>query len=123
MEILEGIHQVDGVNANVYLIIDGEELTVIDTEMPNSTEKILDYVHKINRQPSNISKILLTHFHIDHAGSAYELRKLTNAKVAVHQEDTDFVAGRNPYLLLRASQAFYSKLFRGFLSSRQFNQI
>jgi flavorubredoxin len=36
MEIVEGIHLVDGVNANVYLIIDGERLTLIDTGMPRS---------------------------------------------------------------------------------------
>lgn len=94
MEIVEGIHQVDGVNANVYLLIDGEELTVVDTGMPKSAEKILNYIHKINRQPSNISKILLTHCHIDHVGSAYELKRITNAKVGVHQEDADFVSGK-----------------------------
>jgi glyoxylase-like metal-dependent hydrolase (beta-lactamase superfamily II) len=72
MEIVEGIHQVDGVNANVYLLIDGEELAVIDTGMPKNAEKILDYVHRINQQASDISRILLTHCHIDHVGSAYE---------------------------------------------------
>ena len=30
MEILEGIRQVYGVNAHVYLIIEGKELTVIE---------------------------------------------------------------------------------------------
>jgi glyoxylase-like metal-dependent hydrolase (beta-lactamase superfamily II) len=94
MEIMEGIHQVDEVNANVYLVIDGEELTLIDTGMPKSTEKILNYILKIKRQPSNISKIVLTHCHIDHVGSAHELKKLTNAKVAIHQEDAEFLAGK-----------------------------
>jgi glyoxylase-like metal-dependent hydrolase (beta-lactamase superfamily II) len=94
MEIVEGIHQVDGVNANVYLLIDGEELTLVDTGMPKSTKKILNYINKINRQPSNISKILLTHCHIDHVGSAYELKRITSAKVGVHQEDADFVSGK-----------------------------
>lgn len=37
MEIVEGIHKVDGVNANVYLIIDGGELTVVDTGMPKKS--------------------------------------------------------------------------------------
>jgi glyoxylase-like metal-dependent hydrolase (beta-lactamase superfamily II) len=94
MEIVEGIHQVDGVNANVYLLIDDEELIVVDTGTPESAERILGYVHKINKQPSNISKILLTHCHIDHVGSAYELKRITGAKVYVHQEDADFVSGK-----------------------------
>lgn len=93
MEIVEGVHQVEGVNGNVYLLIDGEELTLVDTGFPNSTENILGYIHKINQQPSNISRILLTHCHVDHVGSAQELKQLTKAKVGVHQEDADFVAG------------------------------
>lgn len=93
MEIVKDIHQVDGVNANVFLVIDGKELTVIDTGMPRNAGKILAHIHKIGRQPSDISRIILTHCHIDHVGSAQELKKLTNAKVAVHQEDAPFVAG------------------------------
>jgi len=87
---------VDGVNGNVYLVIAGEELTLVDTGMPKNTEKILGYIRELGWQPSDVSRILLTHFHIDHAGSAYEIRKLTNAKIAIHQEDADFVSGKKP---------------------------
>ena len=113
MEIVEGIHQVDGVNANVYLVIEGEELMVIDTGMPNNAEKILRYVNKMNWQSSKISTILLTHCHIDHVGSAYQLRKLTDAKVAVHQEDADYVAGEeNPARSQRRHWASIQGVFK-----------
>lgn len=105
----------DGVNANVYLVIDGEELTLIDTGMPKSAEKIVSYIRKIDWQPSNISTILLTHFHIDHAGSVYELRKLTNAKVAVHKEDADFVAGRKPLPTPKGISSIPFKAFSSFI--------
>jgi len=85
---------VQGINGNVYVMTRGEELAVIDTGMPKSAGKIVDYVRAIGRQPSSISKILLTHCHIDHVGGAHELKELTNAKVAIHEEDADFVAGR-----------------------------
>jgi len=94
MEVVEGVHQVDGVNANVYVLKNGEQLTVIDTGMPRNAGKILSYVRKLGEQPSSISTILLTHCHIDHVGSAHELKKATNAKVAIHAEDTDFLAGK-----------------------------
>jgi glyoxylase-like metal-dependent hydrolase (beta-lactamase superfamily II) len=111
MEILEGIHQVDGVNANVYVVVEGKELTVIDTGMPRSSGKILKYIKKMKRQPSDVSRIVLTHFHIDHSGSAYELRKRTNARLAVHEKDADFVAGRKTLpkpknVLFRAVSSF-----------------
>jgi len=94
LEVVEGVHQVDGVNANVYVLKNGEELVVVDAGMPRSTGKILSYIRKLGMQPSSISTILLTHCHIDHVGSAYELRKATNAKVAIHANDADFLAGK-----------------------------
>jgi glyoxylase-like metal-dependent hydrolase (beta-lactamase superfamily II) len=44
-----------------------------------------------------VSTIVLTHYHMDHAGSVKNLKDLTNAKVAVEVEDADFVAGNKPY--------------------------
>lgn len=119
MEIVEGVHQVDGVDANVYLTIDGEELTVVDTGMPKSAKKILDYVHKTGREPSSISRILLTHCHIDHVGSAQELKRLTNAKVGVHQEDADFVSGKKTMPSPKGAWAFCSKPCRHSSSSNR----
>jgi glyoxylase-like metal-dependent hydrolase (beta-lactamase superfamily II) len=88
------VHQVDGVNANVYLLKNEQGLAVVDAGMPGNAEKILSYVRKLGENPSSISTIVLTHCHIDHVGSAYELRKATNAKVAIHAEDADFLAGK-----------------------------
>jgi len=43
MEIVPGIHRVDGVNGNCYLIIrDG--ITIIDTGLPGASKKILSYI-------------------------------------------------------------------------------
>jgi hypothetical protein len=36
MEIVPGIHQVDGVNGNCFIIV-RDELTIIDTGMPPTT--------------------------------------------------------------------------------------
>lgn len=94
MELVEGIHKIDGVNANVYLVLDEDELTLVDTGMPRNAGKIRDYVGKMSKEPSRITRIILTHCHMDHTGSAKELKTLTNASVAVHQEDADFVAGK-----------------------------
>jgi hydroxyacylglutathione hydrolase len=94
MEIVPGIHQVDGVNGNCYIIV-RDTLILIDTGLPRNTKKILSYIQDIlKRKPSDISTIILTHYHIDHTGNVFELKNLTGAKVAVHEADADFVAGR-----------------------------
>jgi glyoxylase-like metal-dependent hydrolase (beta-lactamase superfamily II) len=96
MEIVPGIHQVDGVNGNCFIIV-RDELTLIDTGMPKNSAKIVTYIQDIlNRKPTDIKTIVLTHFHIDHVGDASDLKKLSGAKVAIHEADADFVAERKP---------------------------
>jgi glyoxylase-like metal-dependent hydrolase (beta-lactamase superfamily II) len=116
MEIIEGIHRVDEASSNiahsnVYLIINGNELVVVDTGTPGNAKKTVEYIQKIGRQPSEVSTIILTHYHMDHSGSAKDLKDLTNAKLAVSVEDADFVAGKKPYpkpknLFMRAASSF-----------------
>jgi glyoxylase-like metal-dependent hydrolase (beta-lactamase superfamily II) len=116
MEIIEGIHRVDEASgniahSNVYLIINGQELLIVDTGTPGNAKKIVEYIQKIGRQPIEVSTIILTHYHMDHAGSVKNLKDLTNAKIAVSAEDKDYVSGAKPYpkpknIFMRAASSF-----------------
>jgi glyoxylase-like metal-dependent hydrolase (beta-lactamase superfamily II) len=53
-------------------------------------------VDLITDRPVLESAIVLTHWHVDHVGSLKKMKELTNAKVAVHEADADFVAGKKP---------------------------
>ncbi len=116
MEIIEGIHRVDEASSNmahsnVYLIINGKELLIVDTGTPGNAKKTVAYIKKIGHQPTEVSTILLTHYHMDHAGSVKDLKDLTNAKIAVSAEDKDYVSGAKPYpkpknILMRAASSF-----------------
>jgi glyoxylase-like metal-dependent hydrolase (beta-lactamase superfamily II) len=116
MEIIEGIHRVDEASSNlahsnVYLVINEKDLVVVDTGMPGNAKKIVAYIQKIGHQPSEVSTIILTHYHIDHAGSVKDLKDLVNAKIAVGAWDKDFVSGDKPYpkpknILARAASSF-----------------
>jgi hydroxyacylglutathione hydrolase len=94
MEIVPGIHQIDGVNGNCYAILrDG--VVLIDTGLPHNSKKILSYIQDtLKRKPAEISTIILTHYHIDHTGNVCELKNLSGAQVVGHEADADFVAGR-----------------------------
>jgi glyoxylase-like metal-dependent hydrolase (beta-lactamase superfamily II) len=96
MKITEGIHQVDKINCNVYLVEDGDKLTLIDTGLPHNDKKILKYIESIGRKPEEVTTIIITHFHIDHVGSLNKIKEATNAKVAAHEFDADYVAGKKP---------------------------
>ncbi len=101
MEIVEGIHLIDEASdntahANVYLVINNGELAVVDCGTQGNAQKITDYIEKVGYRPADVKTIILTHFHMDHMGSAKELKDLTNAKVAVHEEDARYVSGEEP---------------------------
>jgi glyoxylase-like metal-dependent hydrolase (beta-lactamase superfamily II) len=95
MEIVPGIHLVDGVNANCYIVA-RESLAVIDTGLPGSGPKILGYIkNQLRRDPAEIGTILLTHFHMDHTGSLAALKKAApEAIVAVHEAEAGYVSGK-----------------------------
>ncbi len=96
MEIITGIHQVDGVNGNCYLLVrDG--ITVIDTGLPHgSGKKILAYIRDtLYREPTDIKTIVITHFHVDHIGGISTLKKAApDAKIAIGKDDAGYLSGQ-----------------------------
>jgi glyoxylase-like metal-dependent hydrolase (beta-lactamase superfamily II) len=74
VKIVEGIYEVDSVNGNVYLVENENKLVLIDTGLPRSDKKILNFIKSLNRGASDISWIVITHFHIDHVGSLKKCR-------------------------------------------------
>ncbi len=94
MEIRPGIHLLDGIRgANSYLSVMDDGIVVIDTGMPGNAERILRQIKALNKAPKEIKLIILTHSDIDHAGSAAELKKMTEAKVAIHSGDASSLSG------------------------------
>jgi len=64
----------------VYLWRDGDSVTLIDTGAPGSAPAILQAAPRIDR-------IVLTHGHVDHIGSAAALREHTGAEVVAGEAD------------------------------------
>jgi hydroxyacylglutathione hydrolase len=93
MEILSDVHWIDGINANTYLVL-GNQTTLIDTGTPGKQENILRYLqNELKGKPEDIKTIILTHHHVDHTGSLYELKKITNANIAAYKDDLDIISG------------------------------
>jgi len=97
MEIVPGIHQVDGINGNAYVIV-RKGLVVIDTGIPGSGNKILSYIRDtLHREPSEITNVILTHFHTDHIGGVKALKEAApGLKTAIHEADAGYVEGTVP---------------------------
>lgn len=77
--------------ANVYIVKGDRKTVVIDTGQAGKAETIVARLKALGVTPSEVSLILLTHAHIDHAGSAAALQKLTSAPLAVHAADSEML--------------------------------
>ena len=72
--------------SNAYLIKDRRSI-LVDTGSSNEADKILSEVKRAGVNEKDISLILHTHGHVDHAGSTAELKRRLGVPVAVHAED------------------------------------
>jgi len=95
MEIISGIHKIEGVRgANCYLVITETGMLVIDTGMPGNGNRIKNYIKGLGKKPSDINCVVLTHADIDHVGSVAEIKKMTSAKLAIHEDDAAVLTGK-----------------------------
>jgi hydroxyacylglutathione hydrolase len=72
-------------------IIKAKKVIIVDTGYPGNANKILGHLRENSIKPDDVSLIVLTHGHIDHYGSAAELRKITGAPIAAHKADAEFL--------------------------------
>ena len=120
MEIVLGIHWIEGITAHCYIVVD-KELTLIDTGMPHKTKKILRYItDKLQRTPSDLKTIVLTHCDIDHIGNALELRNLTGAKIAAHPQDAEIIAEKKVRMTPKGGIRILFKLLGSLLRVKPF---
>lgn len=72
---------------NAYLIKVNDGLVLVDSGWPNKADAIFERVSQTRHNPKDIRHIVLTHGHIDHAGSAAEVKRRTGARVYAHAAD------------------------------------
>lgn len=83
---------------NHYLVV-GERVVIVDTGRPGRTKWIERELARIGRTPLDVSLVVLTHAHADHAGSATDLQVRLDVPVAVGKGDLATAAhGHNPPL-------------------------
>ncbi len=75
---------------NSFVLI-GERPVLVDSGIPGSAPKILAALAGEGFTPSDVSLILITHRHVDHTGSAAELKRATGAPVVVHALDAEWL--------------------------------
>ena len=89
------IRRIPGVRgAHAYLHHSREGLAVIDPGYTGSHRAVLRFVEE--QGLGGIDWVILTHHHIDHAGTAFALCEATGARLAVHAADAPYLRAGRP---------------------------
>jgi glyoxylase-like metal-dependent hydrolase (beta-lactamase superfamily II) len=72
------------------LLDDDGSVTLVDCGLAKAPPRIVAGLAAIGKTPADVTRIVLTHVHIDHAGGAAEMVRTTGAPVAVHSADVSY---------------------------------
>jgi glyoxylase-like metal-dependent hydrolase (beta-lactamase superfamily II) len=105
MEILPNLHWLEGWSSNVYLSIDADGLTLVDTGMPGRLDAIFNYIERIGHRPTELVRILITHADLDHAGNAGDIYEQVQPVVYAGADTAVLLdAGKSPRHMPRPIQ-------------------
>ena len=89
------------------IIIFGKDISLIDCGVKNSWQSIFDYIEKENRNPEEINKLILSHSHPDHMGSAAKIKELCNCEIMAHLEEQNWFENIDLQYKQRSVPGFY----------------
>jgi len=107
LEILKDVYLVAGgrynytnpLNCNVYLIDGGKELALIDSGA-GLDSSVVNSIKSLGFNPKDITLIINTHSHWDHARGNKEIKEVSKCKIAIHESGVDVIEkGPWPYNL------------------------
>ena len=113
MEIRPDVHWLEGRASNLYLCVEADGLTLIDAGMPNEQKLVLAAVRVLGRKPADLTRIIITHADVDHAGSLAALHAATGATVYAGMETADFLTrGATPRHMPGLIQFFVNRFVK-----------
>lgn len=81
------IHTLRSRIANIHLLEYDSGVVIVDAGFGNAALMVLRTLDQLGYAPRDVRLIFLTHAHMDHVGSAAELRRLTGAPISLHRAD------------------------------------
>jgi glyoxylase-like metal-dependent hydrolase (beta-lactamase superfamily II) len=91
-QLLPNVYRIGMGYVSAYLIA-ADEVTVIDSGLPNHRDIILKAADQAGRKPQEVKHIALTHHHADHTGSLTALLAATGASAHIHPLDAAIIRG------------------------------
>jgi glyoxylase-like metal-dependent hydrolase (beta-lactamase superfamily II) len=98
-ELSPGVWQFELRGVNAYLIEDEGGPTLVDAGTPMDVDDIRTGLAEAGYEPSDVGRVLLTHYDLDHVGGLAGLTPELDAPVYAHRRDAELLTGeRSPPL-------------------------
>ncbi|MFJ8472923.1 MBL fold metallo-hydrolase [Kitasatospora sp. NPDC094011] len=94
--VRDELHMITLEFGTAYLWRDDHGLTLVDTGIAGSADGIEQGIRSIGLEPTAVRRIVLTHHHEDHTGSAAELARRWSAEVVAHRLEAPVVRREQP---------------------------
>ena len=75
---------------NAHIVKSEAGCVLVDAGLPGSEDKLKNVLHHNGLDLRDIRAIVITHAHVDHAGNAARLRRLTGAPIIAHANDLPY---------------------------------
>jgi glyoxylase-like metal-dependent hydrolase (beta-lactamase superfamily II) len=94
-DVVPGVHRVTRASTNLYVIADGDAVTIIDAGLPGMWDETTQLLRTVGRGWGDVAAIVLTHGHFDHVGIL--ARALAEHRIPVWAHPGDHRIVRHPY--------------------------
>ncbi|MDJ0954244.1 MAG: MBL fold metallo-hydrolase [Acidimicrobiia bacterium] len=92
-EVAGGVFWVEASHTNLVLVVDGSDVTMVDSGYPKDRGLVDVSVAEIGRSLADVQAMVLTHGHVDHKGSAERLRLDHDVTVHCHGSEVRLARG------------------------------
>ncbi|MGH3032160.1 MAG: MBL fold metallo-hydrolase [Gaiellaceae bacterium] len=108
-EVAQGVYRLGSRWVNHCLVVDGPGAILVDAGYPGYLGQLEPAIAALGRRLEEIEAVLVTHHHVDHAGTAEAVRSRAGADVFVGAGDAPIVRGERPS---HPPSGFYRQVWR-----------
>lgn len=93
-EVAPGVWHARAKHVGWVLVVDGDEVTLVDTGYPGDRDRVIASLAQVGRSPADVAAVILTHAHPDHLGSAEHFRTALGRRVLAHELEVPNATGQ-----------------------------
>jgi glyoxylase-like metal-dependent hydrolase (beta-lactamase superfamily II) len=90
---LRDIYFIEGIGlcSNIFIFVEEDSISIVDTGSGIAPNKVIPQLEQLDLKIEEVTRIVLTHGHIDHIGGLPEICEHSSPEIFVHENDADDV--------------------------------